>query len=139
MKLTTRKFSRELAHSILQFPLLTRPRGIDNRRSILRLILMGAIFVATLGFNGQAHAAVISPDPDTSGLFQVMAVREITTGTDPRSDAVVAVQSSYFEYRESNVVPRPETLFAPEMPQVGPRQQFRLDAEETVSFISRRY
>lgn len=139
MKLTTRKFSRELAHSTLQFPLVTRPRGIDNRRSILKLILMGAIFVATFGFTGRVQAAVISPDPDTAGLFNVLAEREITTGTDPRSDAAVAVQTSYFAFREASVSTPAEAPFAPEMPQVGPRPQFTLDSEETVSFVPRRY
>lgn len=138
MKLTTRKFSRELAHSTLQLPLPTRPWGIDIRRSILKLILMGAILVAAFGFTGHAQAAVISPDTDTSGLFKIMAEREITTGTDPRSDADVAVQTSYFAFREANVSARPETPFAPEMPQVGPRQQFSLDPQEMVSLVPRR-
>jgi len=119
------------------FP-LQRPGDIDNRRSILKLIMLGAIFVSAFGLAGHIQAGSISPETDTSALFDVIAKREATAGTDPQSNAAVAIQTSYFEFREATLVARPETPFAPEMPPVGPREEFVLPAEETAILITRR-
>ena len=104
----------------------------------MRLILLGAIFVSSFALANVARAATISPDTDASGLFEVVAQRDITVGTDPRTDPGVAVQTSYFGFREMTAGVRSETPFAPEMPQVGPRHEVSLPPEEFVALTTRR-
>ncbi len=102
--------------------------------------MLGAMFVSALGFPGLVQAASISPDTDTSALFNVIAKREMTVGTDPRMDLGVAVQTSYFEFREAALTVRPSgTPFAPEMPQVAPREVAILPLEEITPINARRY
>jgi len=126
------------SHVPTNFP-LPRPGDIDNRRSILKLMIMlGAIFVSAFGLAGHIQAGSISPETDTSALFDVIAKREATMGTDPQLNAVTAIQTSYFGFREASLVARPETPFAPEMPPVGPREEFGPPPEETAVLVTRR-
>src|SRR5690242_17387149 len=99
MNLITRRFSREPAHHRNQNLPLPRPRAIDIRRSTLKRQILGALFVSAFGLAGQLHAAAISPDADTSAMFTVIGKTE-AAGTDPRVDPDVAVQTSYFGFRE---------------------------------------
>jgi len=83
-------------------------------------------------------AATISPDSDSSGMFAVIAEPEWTTGTDPRLDRQTAVQTSYFEYRESIRPEMPEAPFAPKMPRLEPELAMGLSKEDSLRLMTRR-
>jgi hypothetical protein len=104
----------------------------------LRLTLLLVLFLPALGLASPLSAATISPDSDSNAMFAVMAEPHWLAGADPRADRHTAVQTSYFEYRESTRPAMPETPFAPKMPRVENDPGLGLTKEESLRLAARR-
>jgi len=104
----------------------------------VNLNLLVVLFLSTLVCTSPLCAATISPDSDSSGMFAVMSEPQWMAVTDPRSDRRLAVQTSYFEFRERALSLAAETPFAPRMPRVEVDSDMALTQEEGLRLMTRR-
>lgn len=104
----------------------------------MNLNVLGVFLLSALVLTSPLAAATISPDSDSSGMFGVMSERAWMEGTDARSDRQLAVQTSYFEFRESTRAVGVETPFAPRMPRVETSSGMAITQEESQRLMTRR-
>lgn len=104
----------------------------------MNLNILLFFFLSALALTSPLSAASISPDSDSSGMFGVIAERAWIDGTDPRSDRRLAVEASYFDFRESLHPVAVETPFAPRMPGVETNPSVALTQEESLRLMTRR-
>lgn len=104
----------------------------------MNLNLLVVFLLSALVLTSPLSAATISPDSDSSGMFAVMSERDWTAGADARSDRHLAVESSYFEFRERARPAALDTPFAPRMPRVEVTSDMALTQEERLRLMTRR-
>ncbi|MBK7930092.1 MAG: hypothetical protein IPJ98_22275 [Bryobacterales bacterium] len=104
----------------------------------MNLNVLGVFLLSGLALTSPLAASTISPDSDSSGMFAVMSERAWIEGADARSDRQFAVETSYFEYRESTRPVAGETPFAPRMPRVETNSGMALTQEESQRLMTRR-
>ena len=104
----------------------------------MNLNVLGVFLLSALALTSPLAAATISPDSDSSGMFAVMGERAWMEGADARSDRHLAVEASYFEFRERERPVALDTPFAPRMPRVEVNSDMALTQEERLRLMTRR-
>ncbi|MBN8730001.1 MAG: hypothetical protein J0L64_05620 [Acidobacteria bacterium] len=104
----------------------------------MNLNRLGVFLLSALVLTIPLSAATISPDTDSSGMFGVIAKHAWMESAAPRYDRQLAVETSYFAFRERARPVAGETPFAPRMPRLEASSDVALTQEERLRLMTRR-